>query len=800
MTIRRSRVSVLLRTMVCLIALGASATAAATEPARDEETTTAALRRGDFPAAQKAAQARLTNCRIRNDAAGQVRALIDLAEAKDGVGDADGAQADLRQATRIAESLKDDRLAARALTALGREQVKLGDFGTAQEPGTAEMSFARADELAKQQDPADAAVLAWTSFSRGDIASAQQRYDDALRNYREAVKNARSTEDGLLLARALVHAAGAAAHLRDSDAARSLNAQALEQLAKLQDSYDKAFLLITAAQCDRQLAEVSPADRRAELMRRACDTLRQADELAQRLPNPRIDSYALGYLGALYESDGQTDAAIQLTRRAVFRAQEAQASESLYRWQWQLGRLLRSADQFDAARQAYGHAVETLQTIRQDVALSYAARGGGLSFRKNLGPLYYEYADLQLRQAADEKDPAERTKLLLAACNTVELLKTAEIEDYFQDRCVNIQRSKEARIIDLKQISPHTAVIYLIPLPDRLEMVASTPGGMRRVSVPVKSEQLYAAAAQFREALLDRSSYDFMDSGQALYLWLIAPLKQVIRLPEPSRATTRPQSSDPLLVDTLVFILDGTLRNVPMSALSDGEHYLIESCAVAVTPGLKLMEPGKPIARRSVRMLSSGLSEAKGNFPALPYVPEELKRIQAVYGGRPLLNQDFRVNSITSEIENQAYSIVHIASHGQFSSDRKKTFVLTYDDDKKLDLDRLEQLIQPSQFRGQPVELLTLSACETAAGDDRAALGLAGVAVKAGARSALATLWSINDEASSDLIGDFYRALRDRPELSKAKALQAAQLQLLDNLRYRHPCYWAPYLIIGNWL
>jgi len=96
--------------------------------------------------------------------------------------------------------------------------------------------------------------------------------------------------------------------------------------------------------------------------------------------------------------------------------------------------------------------------------------------------------------------------------------------------------------------------------------------------------------------------------------------------------------------------------------------------------------------------------------------------------------------------------------------------------------------------------MLVLSVCQIAAGDDRAALGLAGVAVKAGARSALATLWFVNDQSTSVLVKEVYNQLRQNPGLSKAKALQAAQVKLINDRRYRHPCYWSPYLIIGNWL
>ena len=114
-------------------------------------------------------------------------------------------------------------------------------------------------------------------------------------------------------------------------------------------------------------------------------------------------------------------------------------------------------------------------------------------------------------------------------------------------------------------------------------------------------------------------------------------------------------------------------------------------------------------------------------------------------------------------------------------------------------MDALETYMANTKFRKNPIELLTLSACQTAVGDEKAALGLGGIAVKAGARSALATLWYINDYASSKLIQEFYINLKDAKN-SKAVALQAAQLSLIKDARFKHPSYWAPFLLIGNWL
>lgn len=140
---------------------------------------------------------------------------------------------------------------------------------------------------------------------------------------------------------------------------------------------------------------------------------------------------------------------------------------------------------------------------------------------------------------------------------------------------------------------------------------------------------------------------------------------------------------------------------------------------------------------------------------------------------------------------------MHIATHGVIEADVRDSFLLTWDG--RLTMDDLEQTLNPSRYRDRGIDLLTLSACQTAVGDERAALGLGGIALKAGASSALATLWSISDEATSRLIADFYRRLKEGGT-GKAEALRQAQRQLLAQPRYRHPGYWAPFLLIGNWM
>jgi CHAT domain-containing protein len=165
--------------------------------------------------------------------------------------------------------------------------------------------------------------------------------------------------------------------------------------------------------------------------------------------------------------------------------------------------------------------------------------------------------------------------------------------------------------------------------------------------------------------------------------------------------------------------------------------------------------------------------------------------------GTTLLDAAFLRQRFAREMRDGDWSVVHIASHGEFGSDPSRSFVLAYDG--QLSLDDLEASIKLARFRDVGLELLVLSACQTAAGDDRAALGLAGLALKAGARSALATLWFVSDEASGLLAVEFHRQLRDG-RLTKARALQEAQRSMIADPLLGHPAYWAPFLLIGNWL
>jgi len=467
---------------------------------------------------------------------------------------------------------------------------------------------------------------------------------------------------------------------------------------------------------------------------------------------------------------------MEYTGKALHQLQKTPAPEIRYRWQWQEARLLRAAGNADAAINAYQRAVDDLQAIRPVLAAGYMGRHG--DFREEAGRLYLDLADLLLQRADTATDSRAIEADLREVRSTVEMLKGAELEDYFRDDCVAALKAKTTGI---DQLGERTAAIYPIVLPDRLEILLSLPNGMKRYSVQVGAEELNEEINRFRARLEKRTTHQYRRHAQKIYTWLIQPLEKDLQAQK---------------IDTLVFIPDGSLRTIPLSALYDGKNFLVTRYAVATSPGLTLTDP-QPLPREKVQLLVAGLTESVQGFPPLPDVSGEVTKLDALYDGAVLQNSSFTLSNVKQELGDTPYSIVHVASHGKFQSDVRNTFLLTYDG--KLNMDTLEGYMASTTYREQPVELLTLSACQTAVGDDKAALGLGGVAVKAGARSALATLWYINDQASSLLITDFYANLSES-DISKAKALQKAQLDLLNDPRFHHPSYWGPFLLIGNWL
>lgn len=496
------------------------------------------------------------------------------------------------------------------------------------------------------------------------------------------------------------------------------------------------------------------------------DITNEALQNAQSIDSQRSQSYALGTLGTIYEQTQQIPTAQQLTEQALLIAQLINAPEIAYRWQWQLGRLLQAQGETEKAILAYSEAIRSTESIKNDLVA--ANQNIQFSFQDSIEPIYRELVSLLLQPNPSGRVSREN---LIKARDVIESLQVAELNNFFQEACLTV-KSQEIDTFD-----PESAVIYPIILKDRLEIIATFPDqSIHHYMSAVSAQELEKVLAQLRFNLVIRSRRDFFAPAQQVYKWLIEPLEKDLELYQ---------------IQTLVFVPDTALRNIPITALYDGKKYLIEKYAIAVTPSLRLLEP-QPLKNTNLYTLASGVTETRDNFPPLYYVEQELKNIQKNVPSRILLNQAFTEVKFEKSISSETFPIVHIATHGQFSSNVDKTFILTWDE--QLNILQLEKLL-----RGQEIELLVLSACESAAGDRRAALGLAGMAVRSGARSTLATLWSVNDEASAQFMNYFYQALASK-KMTKAQAVREAQSKLLTEPKFGHPFYWSAYILVGNWL
>jgi len=697
----------------------------------------------------------------------QSYALTRLSQAYQALGQYREATKQLELALVLAEKSGNRAQMALVLGVLGNSYIATGPVDKASQYLNQGLAIAR--------DLENSALTAAILNNLGNLLTSQKRYPEAVKAYTESISLANVSSNFSLATRALANAAIALMRDGQYEESQRLLDMASNEIRGLDDSHDKVYGLINIGLAYNDLrTHLLPHNEL--LLMLAFKTLNEAANLAERIGDRRTVSYAWGFLGKLYEGERRHQEALQLTRRAIFSAQQVNAPESLYRWQWQSGRLLKKLGNIDEAISAYRRAASTLQSIRPELLVSYG--GQQASFRESVGTVYFELVDLLLKQAASLQNHDQVLPFLVEAREAVELFKAAELRDYFRDDCVDIVQSK---ITKLDVVSETAAVVYPILLPDRTELLVSLPTGLKRYSVAVGEETLTQEVRQFRRTLEKRTTREYLPHAQQLYKWLIAPL-------EPDLNSLR--------IDTLIFVPDGPLRTIPMAALHDGKQFLVARYALGITPGLNLTDP-RPIRREQMKVLAVGVTESVQGFSPLPNVSAELEALRSLFGATTLVDQEFRIAQFEAKLKGERFTILHIASHAQFESDVEKSFLLT--SDAKLTMDRLDQIVGVFKFRDDPLELLTLSACETAAGDDRAALGLAGVAIKAGARSALATLWNINDQASSELVVEFYRELKD-PSISRAVALQRAQIKMLTNPRYDHPGFWSPYLLINTWL
>ena len=345
---------------------------------------------------------------------------------------------------------------------------------------------------------------------------------------------------------------------------------------------------------------------------------------------------------------------------------------------------------------------------------------------------------------------------------------------------------------------------------EQLELVMVTGRGnpiRKRIPEATKAKVL-KVAEEFRNQIViprNRRSDGYLPFSQQLYRWIISPLE----------ADLQAQG-----IDNLVFLPDVGLRSTPMAALHNGKGFLVEKYSIGLMPSLTLTNTLYTDIKKS-QLLAMGVSQSTQGQTPLPAVPVELSTLVfKLWQGKLFLNNQATLENLKIIRRQQPFGIIHMATHADFNTGAlSNSYIQLWED--KLRLNQIRKL----GFNEPQVEMLVLSACRTALGDEEAEIGFAGLAVLAGVKTSVASLWAVNDAGSAALMTKFYQSLKTSK--IRAEALRDAQVAMakgeiyLKNGQIRglgevgglllpadsieqpdgllsHPYYWAAFTMVGN--
>ncbi|MGL5059748.1 MAG: CHAT domain-containing protein, partial [Microcoleus sp.] len=392
----------------------------------------------------------------------------------------------------------------------------------------------------------------------------------------------------------------------------------------------------------------------------------------------------------------------------------------------------------------------------------------------------------------------------------IEQMRNKEFGDYLgikfniPDASIKISKFQETLKTIERKTGKRSGIIYLVSRDEQLEIILVPPVGepIHYSISEAKRAALSPILTQFRNEITNQKKLNttsYLPAAKQLYKWLFAPLELDL---------TR------LGISTLLLSVDPGLRSLPFAALHDGKGFLIEKYNFSLIPSFSSTNTDYQSVGDAT-VLAMGRSEFVDKKP-LRGVPLELERITTQWQGLSFLNSTFTLDNLNSQQARGRYRILHLATHAEFKSGQpSNSYIQLWN--SQLQLNQMQRV----NWRNPQVELLVLSACRTVLGDRESELGFGGLAVKSGAKSALGSLWNVDDAGTLALMSEFYAQLRG--VTIKTEALQRAQqamiagkiriengqlvttdgkVNLPDNLQQSsnlsHPYYWSGFTAIGN--
>jgi CHAT domain-containing protein/uncharacterized protein HemY len=593
-------------------------------------------------------------------------------------------------------------------------------------------------------------------------------------------------------------------------------------------------------------------------------TLEESLALFKNLNNRELEAHALTGLGYFYRKSGQYQQAISFYQQALAAHPNPELPGSGSDAKIGLARVYRSLNKPTIAIAYYKQAVSGVEKVRQNIKglppelqLSFLQAGRE---DEKIADAYRELANLLLTQgrvaeaqqvlellkveelrdfsqkpskttvkiplnSVEEQIRKENGTLIAFGkkidecqqknCNQLNQLldRREDLTKQFNDNIQNIEKQVGSRPLqdqgyfnpkdfgrkaqEIFEAQPNTVLIYPLVLENKIWLLWASKGGIKKaIEVPVQQTKLEATVKKFR-SLLQQPSSDInlvKSTGKELYDWLIKPIEPELKKNQ---------------VKNLVLSLDRATRYIPISALYDGKNYLIENYTVSTILSADLTDTKDrlPLTKQSTNILGLGLSEAKSGFDALPNVPLELDAIikqtkadnKGIYPGEKFLNNAFDFRTLRNNLRGK--EIVHIATHALFQAGGSENSFLVLGTGEKLTISQIQTLQDLAN-----IHLVVLSACETGLGEK----GKDGIEINAisyyflnsGVKAVLASLWSVSDISTSNLMREFYNNLANNSQTTKAQALREAQLTLLHskNAQFSHPFHWAPFILTGNGL
>lgn len=493
--------------------------------------------------------------------------------------------------------------------------------------------------------------------------------------------------------------------------------------------------------------------------------LQRTLKFSRSLNNSYLKTHTLFDLGYFAHKQGDLKSALDYAKLAQLSAQSVFDYNGLFRAQRLAGRIYRQTNRKTLAIDSYRDAIASIDIVTRNI--NFTNKRQIINLSEEIEPIYRETLELLLGDSSTNSDVLNEALLIF------EKIRLAQLSKYFGDDCFRVRKDRSY----VSSKDKHAATISSIILENRTHFILQFDDGrLFHSKANLTKTELVKQADQWKEKLLNRATNEYRENSTLFYDLIIEPFEAKLEARN---------------IEILVFIHDGILRNLPMSALYDREQFLAQKWASVSSIGLKFTSISPKIRNR--KAIAFGL---QGNIPgwnSLYNVASEIQNVRDLVGGKEFLNDEFTIDNLYRQLGKKEYSVLHFATHGYFGGTVETSFLLAYKE--KISALKLEDILNKSK---KIPSLLVLSACETALSSDRSLLGLGGIIARSGVESTLGTFWQVQDDEQSEMVEAFYRHWQNS-KYNKATAIQQVQIEEIEKFVNAHPNKWAALNLIGDY-